>query len=226
MARARPCVFVGSSSEGEKIAKWLQVLLAKPCEVVTWSQGVFGLGQVPVEALVLALDEYDFAILVLTPEDLVVSRGSSSPAPRDDVLFELRLLMGALGRNRTFIVYDRTAGLKLPSDLGGVSAATFALHASGNLESALGETATRIEAQIERFGFRDRERLKQLSEAAQEFDNATVQMHKLVELIARSRKVELDIISSQFGPLIAPDKSHQMHQDLLDLEPTLKRKDC
>lgn len=47
-------------------------------------------------------------------------------------------------------------------------------------------------------------------------------MHKLVELIARSRKVELDIILSQFGPLISPDKSRQMKQDLVDLEKTLR----
>jgi hypothetical protein len=48
-------------------------------------------------------------------------------------------------------------------------------------------------------------------------------MEKLVELIARSRKVELDIISTQFGSLIAPDKLKQMKQDLVDLEKTLNR---
>jgi len=42
---------------------------------------------------------------------------------------------------------------------------------------------------------------------------------------ARSRKVELDIISSQFGPLIAPDKLRQMNRDLSDLEETLRRDD-
>jgi hypothetical protein len=72
---------------------------------------------------------------------------------------------------------------------------------------------------------RDKERFKQLSEAAQGFDSAATQMHKLVELIARSRKVELDIISSQFGPLIAPDKLRQMNRDLSDLEATLSHKD-
>lgn len=50
-------------------------------------------------------------------------------------------------------------------------------------------------------------------------------MQKLVELIARSRKVELDIISSQFGPLIAPDKLRQINRDQSDLEKTLHRKD-
>ena len=226
MARARPSVFIGSSTEGLKIAKALQVLLEDPCEVTIWSQGVFGLrSQGTLESLVLALDEYDFAVLVLTADDLVTSREASAAAPRDNVLFELGLFMGGLGRNRTFIIYDRTAGLRLPSDLAGVSAATVEPHASGNLQSALGAAATRVEEQVIRLGVRDNERFRQLSEAAQGFDSAALQMHKLVELIARSRKVELDIISSQFGPLIAPDKLRQMNRDLSDLEATLSRHD-
>ena len=225
MARTRPSLFVGSSTEGLKIAKALQVLLDHACEVTIWSQGVFGLSQGTLESLVHALDEYDFAVLVLTADDLVTSREASSAAPRDNVLFELGLFMGGLGRNRTFIVYDRTAGLKLPSDLAGVSSATFEPHSSGNLQSALGAAATRVEEQVTRLSLRDRERFKQLSEAAEGFDSAASQMQKLVELIARSRKVELDIISSQFGPLIDPDKLRQMNRDLADLEDTLRHKD-
>jgi hypothetical protein len=159
----------------------------------------------------------------LSPDDLLTSRNESTAAPRDNVLFELGLFMGALGRKRTFIVYDRSAKLKLPSDLAGVAAATFEPHSSGNLQSALGAAATLIENQILKLGVRDEERLKGLSEAAKGFDNAASQMEKLVELIARSRKVELEIISSQFGPLIAPDKLKQMNRDLVDLEDTLNR---
>jgi hypothetical protein len=221
MPRTRPSVFVDSSTEGLKIAKALGVLLEHPCEVNIWSQGVSGLSQGTLESLVYALDRFDFAILVLTADDLVTSREVSSTAPRDNVLFELGLFMGGLGRDRTFIVYDRTANLKLPSDLAGVSAATFEPHVSGNLENALSAAATRIEDRVVRLGLRDRERFRQLSEAAKDFDSAAGQMQTLVKLIARSRKVELDIIASQFGRLIPPDKLDQMHQDLLDLDRTL-----
>ena len=225
MARVRPSIFIGSSTEGLPIAKALQVLLDHACEVTIWSQGVFGLSQGTLESLVHALDQYDFAILALTADDLVTSRTISTAAPRDNVLFELGLFMGGLGRDRTFILYDRTADLKLPTDLAGVSAATFEPHLSGNLQSALGAAATRIEERVSHLGVRDGERFKRLSEAAQGFDSAASQMQKLVELIARSRKVELDIISSQFGPLIAPDKLRQMNRDLSDLEETLRRTD-
>ncbi|NTU49962.1 MAG: DNA-binding protein [Desulfobulbaceae bacterium] len=223
MARNRPTLFVGSSSEGLKIAKAIQVLLDQSCEVTIWSQGIFGLGEGTLESLVNVLDDFDFAVLVLTPDDLLTSRNESSSAPRDNVLFELGLFMGALGRKRTFIIHDRSEKLKMPSDLAGVTAATYEPHSTGNLQSALGAAATRIEDQILKLGVRDAERLKGLSEAAQGFDEAASQMEKLVELIARSRKVELDIISTQFGPLIAPDKLKQMNRDLVDLEETLSR---
>ena len=131
--------------------------------------------------------------------------------------------MGALGRNRTFVVFDQSAKLKLPSDLAGVTAATYEPHASGNLQGSLGAAATRIEDQITKLGVRDAERLKGLSDAARGFDEAATQMEKLVELIARSRKVELEIISSQFGAMIAPDKLKMMKQDLVDLQETLTR---
>lgn len=224
MARSRPSLFIGSSTEGLRIAKTLQLLLDQACEVTIWSLGVFGLSQGTLESLVYALDGFDFAALVLTADDLVTSRAESSSAPRDNVLFELGLFMGGLGRERTFIVYDRTARLKLPSDLAGVSAATFEPHSSGNLQSALGAAATLVEEQIARLGVRDRERFKQLSEAALDFDNAAEEMQTLIKLIARSRKLELEIIAKQFGPLIAPDKLREMNHDLLDLEETLQRK--
>jgi hypothetical protein len=62
--------------------------------------------------------------------------------------------MGGLGRDRTFIVYDRENPPKLPSDLAGVTAAKFRLHASGNLRTSLGAPCTEIEQAIKIRGVR------------------------------------------------------------------------
>jgi hypothetical protein len=221
MTRIRPSVFIGSSAEGLKFAKTLQVLLDRSCEVEVWSQGIFGLTQGTLESLVYALDRFDFAILVLTPDDMNSSRGNESPAPRDNVLFELGLFMGRLGRERTFILYDRNSGIKVPSDLAGVTLATFELHQSGNLQASLGAPAFLIEQQIEKLGIIERKRLNELSEAAEEFDNTSKRMQKLIDIIARSRKVELDIVLSQFGSLINRKNLLQIKQDLIDLEKQL-----
>ncbi|WP_050027391.1 nucleotide-binding protein [Verrucomicrobium sp. BvORR034] len=150
----RPVVFIGSSSEGLPIAEALQANLDHNAEAILWSQGVFGLSTGTLETLVSRLSEFDFAILILTADDLTLSRGTESASPRDNVVFELGLFMGALGRTRTFIVYDRTKNIRLPSDLAGVSAATYQPPSAGTLQSALGACTTAIRSAIQAQGRR------------------------------------------------------------------------
>ena len=64
---------------------------------------------------------YDFGVIVFGPDDIVQSRGSEKVAPRDNVIFELGLLMGGFGRERTFIVKPKGLDIKIPSDLLGVT---------------------------------------------------------------------------------------------------------
>lgn len=217
----RPKIFIGSSSEGIRIAQAVQVLLDKSCEVTVWSQGVFGLNQGTLESLVLALEKFDFAVLVLTPDDMITSRENTSQSPRDNVLFELGLFVGGLGRDRTFITYDRSKQIKIPSDLAGITCATFQEHSDGNLISSLGASTFLIQNEIDRLGVKDSQRLKKLSTATEEFELTNDRIRKLIELIARSRKVELDVISSQFGPLINKDHISMIRKDLADLNQML-----
>jgi predicted nucleotide-binding protein len=161
----RPSMFIGSSSEGHRVAQHVQVLLERVCETEIWDQGVFGLSQGTLESLMLAIRQFDFAVLVLTPDDLQVSRGTERPVARDNVIFELGLFTGALGRERTFMLYDRSAPPALPSDLAGISAATFAPNSSGNLGAALGPPCAKIEWAVERLGFRESKRVQTLTEA-------------------------------------------------------------
>ena len=213
----RPKVFIGSSSEGEKYAKALQLLLDKQCEVTIWSQGIFGLSQGTLESLVLAIDKFDFAILLLTPDDMIISRDETKQSPRDNVLFELGLFVGGLGRNRTYIVYDRTKKIKLPSDLAGITAATFQEHSDGNLQATLGACCTQIESEIMKQGVRVNAELNKLSNATQDFELTNDKIKKLIELIARSRRVELEIISGQFGSVLKKEHSDLIKKDLDDI---------
>ena len=160
MAGLRPRVFIGSSGEGKGIADAIQVNLDKSCEVEIWSQGVFGLSRGNLESLSLALNGFDFAILVLTADDLVAKRDVAKPAARDNVIFEAGFFLGGLGRGRTFMVYDRTNPADLPSDLAGITCATYESHASGKLVPALGAACTTILAEIDNLGVRDPERSK------------------------------------------------------------------
>jgi predicted nucleotide-binding protein len=66
--RSRPSVFVGSSTEGLRIAQALQSLLDRDFDVIIWDQSeVFGLGRVTIEALESAVSKYDFGIFVFCP---------------------------------------------------------------------------------------------------------------------------------------------------------------
>lgn len=152
----RPYAFVGSSREGLNVAKAIQAELQYVAECELWSQGVFGLSGGTLESLVKGLAAFDFAILVLTPDDLVASRGDSRAAPRDNVLFELGLFIGGLGRERTFMVVDRSAALKLPSDLAGITPATFQPPGAGSMQAAVGPACTAIETEIVKLGGRQR----------------------------------------------------------------------
>jgi predicted nucleotide-binding protein len=116
----KPSIFIGSSSEGLEIARAIEFQLKDVGEITIWNEGVFGLGLGTLESLVNALERFDFAILALTPDDFTVSRNVPTSSPRDNVMFELGLFMGRLGRSRTFIVYDVSTKLKIPSDLAGV----------------------------------------------------------------------------------------------------------
>jgi predicted nucleotide-binding protein len=142
----RPMMFLGSSTEGLPIAEAIQINLEHNCDCEIWSQGVFGLGEGTLESLVRVVGTYDFAALVLTPDDLVSKRDNKGRQPRDNVLFELGLFMGRLGRDKAFIVHPRNTDLELPTDLAGITAATFVQRDGGNLRAALGPVCTLLKA--------------------------------------------------------------------------------
>lgn len=225
MTRVRPRVFVGSSREGLTIAQHLQLGLDHDCEVEPWTDGVFGLSQGSLEGLVTKIPSFDFAVMVLTADDMVTSRDSQAASPRDNVLFELGLFMGALGRDRTFMVHDRQHPPRLPSDLRGVTAATFEPHASGNWTAALGAACTIVRTQVARLGLRAENRMVQLSSVADNVSGTSDKMKEMIRLMARSRKVELDIIATMYARQIEPAMLVQIQADRRALDELLTTAD-
>jgi predicted nucleotide-binding protein len=116
----KPAVFIGSSREGIEFARAVRGRLERDAEITLWDEGFSELGHTFIETLVNSLPRFDFAILILSSDDLVISRKLETFGPRDNVIFELGLFMGRLGRSRTFIVHQSNAALKIPTDLSGV----------------------------------------------------------------------------------------------------------
>jgi hypothetical protein len=152
MADQRPVVFIGSSSEGVLVAKEIELQLDHYAESNIWKDDVFKLGMGTLETLTSELDTFDFAIFVLSPDDTLETRGLSYSSPRDNVLFELGLFMGSLGRSRTFIVHADGVDLKLPSDLAGITTSPYRF--SNNLSASLSRTCTPIIKRILGLGLR------------------------------------------------------------------------
>jgi Predicted nucleotide-binding protein containing TIR -like domain len=161
----KPSVFIGSSSEGLEFARAVRSLLNKDAEITIWNEGFFGLGNTFIETLVNALPRFDFAILTLTPDDLVSSRESETFGPRDNVIFELGLFMGHLGRSRTFILNQAAAALKIPTDLSGITTATYDWPRSDkSYKSAVGAACDTIRDIIRDLGFAEKKVARQLSD--------------------------------------------------------------
>ncbi len=154
---ARPKVFVASSSEGLDVAKALRGRLlqelGESAEIAPWTRE-FELSATYIESLEKASREADFAILALTPDDVTTSRDAEKLAPRDNIVFELGLFIGSLGRERCFIVHEQRPDLKLPTDLLGVKAATFRRPPNGDLKAALDAPAFSIGERIAQLGAR------------------------------------------------------------------------
>jgi len=120
--RDKPVVFIGSSRESLDIANAIRDgLPPDDMEIKIWTEWVFGASSVPIESLESQIMLSDFAILVLGPDDKVTSRGDAYDAPRDNIVFEIGLFMGSLGRKRTFMIKPRGSDLKIPTDLLGVT---------------------------------------------------------------------------------------------------------
>ena len=150
---SRPTLFLGSSSEALRPARVIQSALDHdPITVALWTDGMFAASRFPIESLHETLDTVDFAALILSPDDVVVSRESHLPAPRDNVIFELGLFMGALGRARTFLVCPRHADLKIPTDLTGITPLSYDPVAERDLRSAMASACTELRATILRMG--------------------------------------------------------------------------
>ena len=122
-------VFIASSSEGVKVAQTVKTLLLKKLssriEVQVWNAGTFQLTKTFIESLEKEVNKADFAVLVLTRDDELVTRKTKTSVPRDNLLFELGLFIGKLERERCF--YIQPHGLKLPTDLLGIESPKFEL---------------------------------------------------------------------------------------------------
>lgn len=146
-------LFIGSSVEGLNVAYAIQENLKFNAESTIWSQGVFNLSESSLESLLTILDRCDFGVFVFTPDDYIKIRGKKDLTVRDNVLFELGLFIGRLGRTRCYIVVPDNKDFHLPTDLIGLTPAKYeAARTDNNLEAGTGSASNKIRENILKLG--------------------------------------------------------------------------
>ena len=150
----KPRVFIASSSESRDVARALQLELEEWAETTIWSQGVFTPSRTALDDLITAAGEYDFGIFVFSLEDIVKIRNEEYWITRDNVVFELGVFIGKLGKERTFLVVPHTKEkFHLPTDLLGITYLAYEAHRrDANLQAALGSASTQIGWAIKKLG--------------------------------------------------------------------------
>jgi CRP/FNR family cyclic AMP-dependent transcriptional regulator len=143
-ANPTPIMFMGSSEEGLKVAQEIEASLKHDKVIIrSWTtNGVFGPSRLPVDDLIKQVDSADFAVFVFGPDDKIRFREDEHMVPRDNVIFEMGLFIGRLGRDRVFMVKDADVELKIPTDLSGVNPITYKCKPGCDLADVVGTVCT------------------------------------------------------------------------------------
>lgn len=143
----RPTMFIASSSEGLEVARAVKSQFEKDIDVDIWNEDIFKINASYLSTLLNRAGFYDFAVMVLTPDDELQLRGEPAKAPRDNVIFEYGLFLGRLGPERAFMIKEES--VRIFSDYQGISIATF--RNRDNLAAAVGNACNQIRGFIRDF---------------------------------------------------------------------------
>jgi hypothetical protein len=154
---AKSKIFIASSGAALELARQLRAQLdPKTCEGKLWTEvSQQAAGQSILTMLKEAARAFDFAVIILTNDDVMVGNAGEVAKARDNCVFEAGLFMGVIGQDRCFLLSSVDAR-NLPSDLGGIIYLPFTEPANlADPNACLTQTATaatRIGSAIWRLG--------------------------------------------------------------------------
>lgn len=172
----KPKLFIGSSTETLDVAYAIQENLQRDTEATVWTQGIFELSNYTLEALVEALLKFDFAAFVFSPDDVVLMRDEEHRVTRDNVVFELGLFVGKLGKERCFIIIPtKQRDYHMPTDLLGITPAEYEHEREDqNIVAALGPACNKMRRMIKKLGIIGVEPSEASSSTHEEYDDADI----------------------------------------------------
>lgn len=118
-------LFICSSTPALDVALTLKNSLSKDFIVNTWRENTFQLGYHHLDSIIKASANYNFVLLVLTPDVVQTFNNNTSTSVKDNILFEMGFFIGVFGRERTFFIVQNQDDFKLPSYVAGINCTDF-----------------------------------------------------------------------------------------------------
>lgn len=143
MTVLKPKIFIGSSTLGIEIAEKVKNHLSIIGGCYVWNEpNVWEPNRSTFENLLRMVSFFDFGVFVATADDLTLTNNKIVIEPRDNVILEMALFCGAMGRDKSFLLVEKD--IKLPSDFHGIYMPRFNKDDESTIESACSEYANRI----------------------------------------------------------------------------------
>lgn len=146
-------IFIMSSAEALPVARAIQnAFQHDPFLTALWTDGCFRIANYTLQSLEEQIDDSDFAVAIAHADDMTESRGKDWPTPRDNVIFELGLFMGRLGRSRAILMEPRAEKVKLPSDLAGLTTIAYRFEKGSDAAALLAPACNALRDHINALG--------------------------------------------------------------------------
>jgi len=142
----KPTLFIGSSGNGLHIAALVKKHLSDFADCYIWNEDVFDYGKATFETLMEFLSFFEYGVMIGTADDYMESKGVEYVGTRDNVLFELGLFYGRLGREKVFFIKE--TGAKTPTDLLGITLPDFSSMDAPDIEEQIKQRCERIKKQV------------------------------------------------------------------------------
>lgn len=144
MTDLKPKIFIGSSTSGYPIAEKVKNYLSKIGDCFLWQEpDVWETNRSTFDNLIRMSNYFDFGVFVATADDLTLTNDKLVIEPRDNVILEMSLFLGAMGHNKSFLLVED--GVKLPSDFSGIYMPRFDKAKEETIEAACSAYISKIE---------------------------------------------------------------------------------
>ncbi len=146
MTDLKPKIFIGSSTPGRDIALKVKKQLSESNDCYVWSdlqewdpgKSIFG-------NLIQMGSYFDFGVFVATADDLSLKKEKMVITARDNVILEMGLFCGTLGRDKSLLLVEE--GTYLPTDLDGIYYPRFKKEDEGSISLACEKIIIKIAEQ-------------------------------------------------------------------------------